>query len=67
MEVVRVVALTPGDIARGLRLLVRHTMNAVLHKAITADGTLIDFTLPLPHGDGVPLLDDILLLSLRFH
>ena len=64
---VRMVALTPSDITRGLRLLVRHAVNTIFHQSITADCALIDFTFPLPHGDGVPLLDDVFLLSLRFH
>ena len=61
VEVERMVAVTPGDVALTIVLRhVRHAVNTVLHQIVVADGAFVLLSLPLPHDDCIPLLDSSL-------
>lgn len=68
MEVESMVANSPCDSAllAGSGCLVRLTFYAKIHDMVSADGAVVDYDIPSPQRDGVPLLDFKLLLVRAF-
>lgn len=62
------VANSPCDSAllAGSGCLVRLTFYAKIHDMVSADGAVVDYDIPSPQRDGVPLLDFKLLLVRAF-